>query len=56
MEGMKSLEKLGIVDKKGVNLLAGEAFRSREARVISLVWYLMTMEAWVRSRLESGGR
>ena len=56
MGGMQALEKIGIVDKNGVNSVTEDAFRSKEARAVSLVWYLMTMESWVRSRLESSGR
>jgi len=56
MGGMQALEKIGIVDKNRVNSVVEGAFRSKEARAVSLVWYVMTMESWVRSRLESSGR
>ena len=55
MGGLQALKRVGIVDENRVNSVAEEGFRSREARTVSLIWYLMTMESWVRSRLESSG-
>jgi asparagine synthase (glutamine-hydrolysing) len=56
MGGATALADIGVVARPSVDSLVERACSTREARAVSLVWYLMTMEIWVRSRLASGGR
>lgn len=56
MGGATALAEIGVVEPRSVDSFVQSACRTREARAVSLVWYLMSMETWVRSRRSSEGR
>jgi asparagine synthetase B (glutamine-hydrolysing) len=53
--GAQALERAGVVDRLRLNSLVGEVFQGRRPGDTSLVWNLLSLEAWVRARLLASG-
>jgi hypothetical protein len=56
--GLRALSTLGVVDGAAVDFEANRIFREQNAVDVHRLWYLITLEAWVRGSAETrrGGR
>ncbi len=54
-DGPFALEAAGVVDKTRLNSLVKGIFAGEQMREVSRFWNLLSLEAWLRSRVEAGG-
>jgi asparagine synthase (glutamine-hydrolysing) len=54
-DGPFALEAAGVVDKTGLNSLVRGIFAGQEMREVSRFWNLLSLEAWLRPRITTGG-
>ena len=51
--GATALAEIGVVDPGSVDSFVQQTLETRDPRAVSFVWYLMTMETWVRNARSS---
>jgi asparagine synthase (glutamine-hydrolysing) len=50
--GPRALARLGVVDADGANAYANRVFAENLAAEASQIWYLLSLEAWLRTRID----